>query len=126
MNKSFTEAIFEGPVDLVAQLKPLLPDTDDAHVIATAVASESRFIVTQNLRDYPDHVLSRLGIEAVSFDTFLNLLFAGDPDKVMDGLATIVESKSKPTISLREHLLQLESYSPNFNRKVREYLLNNS
>ena len=126
MNKTFTEAIFEAPVDLVAQLKPILPDTDDAHVVATAIASDSKYIVTQNLRDYPEHVLSQFGIEALSFDSFMSLLFAGDPEEVMRGLSKLIESKSNPTISLREHLLQLESYSQNFNRKVREYLLNNS
>lgn len=126
MNWSFANAVFEAPTELESQLKLSIPDPDDAHVIATAKASESRFIVTQNLRDYPEHVLSPLGIKALSFDAFMSLLFEGDPEKVMKGLSKLIESKSKPKISLREHLLQLESYSPNFNRKVREHVLNNS
>ena len=126
MNWSFTDAVFEAPTELESQLKPLIPDPNDAHVIATAKASKSRFIVTQNLRDYPEHVLSPLGIKAVSFDAFMSLLFEGDPEKVMEGLSKLIESKSKPTISVREHLLQLESYSPNFNRKVREHMFNSS
>lgn len=126
MNKTFNEAIFEAPVDLISQLKPILPDTDDAHVVATAIASDSKYIVTQNLRDYPEHVLSPFGIEALSFDSFMSLLFADGPEDVMRGLSKLIESKSNPTISLREHLLQIESYSQNFNRKVREHLQNNS
>jgi len=124
MNESFTEANYEAPVDLVAQLKPKLPDTDDAHVVATAIASNSKFIITQNLRDYPEHALSPFGIEALSFDSFMSLLFESNPEEVIKGLSKLIESKSNPTISLREHLLQLESYSPSFNRMVREYLLN--
>lgn len=126
MNTFFPNADYEGPNGIVDQLKILVPDSDDAHVIATAIASHSRFIVTENLKDYPVHVLAQFGIEALSFDAFMSLLFEGDPEKVMKGLASLIKSKSRPTISLREHLLQLESYSPNFNRKVREHLPNNS
>jgi predicted nucleic acid-binding protein len=126
MNTFFPNADYEGPIGLESELKLLLPDPDDAHVIATAIASESKFIVTQNLRDYPEHLLSAWGITAISFDAFMIKLFGEDSKKVIEGLSTLIELKSNPTISLREHLLQLESYSPNFNRIVREYLPKNT
>jgi hypothetical protein len=56
-----------------------LPDADDRHVLAAAIHCEASVIVTFNLRDFPETVLSPLGIEALHPDVFIGNLFDLDP-----------------------------------------------
>src|SRR4051812_3938200 len=42
-----------------------LPDRDDRHVLAAALAAHAHCVVTFNLKDFPRQVLAPLGIEAV-------------------------------------------------------------
>ncbi|MBK1617448.1 MULTISPECIES: PIN domain-containing protein [Chromatiaceae] len=48
-----------------------LPDPDDAHVLAAAVAGQTDCIVTDNLRDFPADILNAFEIEAIDPDTFI-------------------------------------------------------
>lgn len=48
-----------------------LPDPDDRHVLAAAIASEADTIVTYNLKDFPAQVLEEHGVVAVHPDEFL-------------------------------------------------------
>lgn len=52
-----------------------LPDPDDVHVVAAAVNAQARFIVTENLKDFPQKRLTGLGLEPISTDAFATLCF---------------------------------------------------
>ena len=49
----------------------LLPDPDDVHVLAAAVAAHAACIVTANLRDFPASTLGPLKMEAIHPDAFI-------------------------------------------------------
>src|SRR5437016_2701661 len=48
-----------------------LPDPDDGHVLAAALACVADVIVTFNITDFPASALSPFGVAAVTPDTFL-------------------------------------------------------
>lgn len=121
MNLTFPLANCDSTIEIEDNVKQLLLDPGDAHVIQTAVASQSNFIVTENLKDFPENLLAQLGIMALSFDSFMSLLFDLDTFRTMHALAVLTSEKINPPVSILEHLFQLEHLSPNFNRKVRAY-----
>lgn len=48
-----------------------LPDPEDDHVLAAAIAAQASVIVTDNLRDFPMRNISPHEIEALSADDFI-------------------------------------------------------
>ena len=78
MDRATRDSLVSGYERLIASLQ--LPDPDDRHVLAAAIAGGCDVIVTQNLADFPDAALQAYGIEAQHPDEFLcqHLGYASD------------------------------------------------
>jgi predicted nucleic acid-binding protein len=66
----------------------VLPDPDDRHVVAAAIRSGVGVIVTHNLPDFPDSVLSRFALEAQLPDDFVLALLDISADLVLEAART--------------------------------------
>ncbi len=60
-----------------------LPDPNDRHVLATAIASNATTIVTSNIRDFPFEELSTLSIRAIHPDDFVSAFIESHPDTII-------------------------------------------
>jgi predicted nucleic acid-binding protein len=69
MNQSVPDALVTQHLPLVDSLR--LPDPDDRHVLAAAIAGHADAIVTFNLKDFPASALAPHGIEAQHPDDFI-------------------------------------------------------
>lgn len=64
-----------------------LPDPDDRHVLAVAIAAKADVIVTWNLRDFPAGALDPHAVACQSPDAFLADLYATRPAALVDSVA---------------------------------------
>jgi hypothetical protein len=85
---------------LVAGLK--LPDPDDRHVLAAAIAGKSSVIVTWNLKDFPAPNLLHYGVTNQSPDDFLTDLDAVFPD-------ALISSAQRARFNLRKTTPPIEA-----------------
>lgn len=60
-----------------------LPDEDDIHVLAAAIAGSADALMTLNVRDFPRHVLGEEGLALVVPDLFLKSLYDENPAPVI-------------------------------------------
>ena len=82
----------------------LLPDENDIHVLATAIAGHADAILTFNAQDFPRHVLAAEGIERRDPDGFLWELLSHHPDAVGAVIARThaeAERRAGQPVSLR-------------------------
>ncbi len=78
MRARWPEAEIDPPPDLAGTLS--LPDPDDRHVLATALAGGAEAILTLNRADFPPRTLARHGVMLRQPDEFLLDLRAGGLD----------------------------------------------
>lgn len=81
MNAAVADCLVLGYEPLMSGLS--LPDPDDHHVLAAAIAAKAEVIVTQNLRDFPSTALSAWDIEAVDADHFVLGLLDSAPGTLL-------------------------------------------
>jgi predicted nucleic acid-binding protein len=85
LRAAFPRALTREHLEIEARLH--LPDPNDHHVLATAIASGADAIVTFNAQDFPGHTLAAEGITRRDPDGFLWELQSRHPGK----MAQIVE-----------------------------------
>ncbi|MCX7288065.1 MAG: PIN domain-containing protein [Rhodobacterales bacterium] len=88
----FPRAVTRAHPEIEARLH--LPDPNDLHVLACAIASGADAIVTFNAQDFPGHVLAAEGIVRRDPDGFLWELQSQHPE-VMAGIVETVRAKAE-------------------------------
>ncbi len=89
---AFPKAVERERPEIEARL--LLPDPNDLHVLATAIAASADAIVTFNAADFPGHVLAEEGIARRDPDGFLWELHSRHPDQ-MNRIIETVRAKAE-------------------------------
>jgi len=81
-----------------------LPDEDDRHVVAAAIAANAPIIVTFNLSDFPSSALAGHGIQAQHPDTFLSQLFDQEPALFVEAIRDLLAGLKHPPRTLAQQL----------------------
>ena len=108
MEAAFEDAMVEGFDDLLS-VGALLPDSDDAHVLAAAIKTRAAMLVTENLKHFPQAALQRLNIEVRSSDAFIADTIALDPGKAVAAIRTMRLRLKKPEKTAEILLLNMEA-----------------
>ena len=88
----FPRALVRDHPEIEARL--VLPDPNDVHVLATAIASGADAIVTFNAQDFPGHILAAEGITRRDPDGFLWELQSRHPE-AMAGIVEAVRARAE-------------------------------
>lgn len=85
-----------------------LPDPDDVHVLAAAIAGGVDCIVTANLRDFPADALLEHRIEAIDPDRFIVDRWLGNPEAAIVAFRQMRARRNRPQSDPREFAQALE------------------
>jgi predicted nucleic acid-binding protein len=107
MNKAVPGCLIHGFEHLIPTLE--LPDPNDRHILAAAIQGEAQYIITFNLRDFPQHSLEPYGIEALHPDIFVSQLIHNNLDMVLFAIKTTRARLKNPPRNATEHLERLHS-----------------
>ncbi len=80
LRAAFPRAVVREQPSIEARLA--LPDPNDIHVLAVAIAGHADCIVTFNAQDFPRHLLAEEGLERRDPDGFLWDMFSRHPGEV--------------------------------------------
>jgi hypothetical protein len=97
-------------------------DPKDRHILAAAVATGAQYIVTLNLRDFPDAVVSTHHLQAIAPDAFLCQLFNKASDVLTQLIQDQTKAQSKPTTTVAQVLQNLALQVPEFARLITAHL----
>lgn len=82
-----------------------LPDTNDEHVLAAAIAGNADALLTFNLRDFPPRTMARFGIVARHPDGFLWEIWCEGSSKVRATVEGVLDefgvSRDRPRAALK-------------------------
>jgi hypothetical protein len=81
-----------------------LPDPDDRHVVAAAIAAGASIILTWNLKDFPAAALKKYGLRRQTPDAFLTGLYDNVPDLVVGSLANARRNLNKSRVSASDFI----------------------
>ncbi len=100
-----------------------LPDPDDRHVVAAAIAAKATLILTWNLRHFPARVLKARGLVRQTPDAFLTDLYDQVPQLLLASLANARRNLSKSGLSAEEFLKVLRQQKlTQLDKRLRRHL----
>ena len=106
MDTKFKSSLAKGYEAIIPTLT--LPDPDDRHILAVAIQTQSSWIVTHNLDDFPKANLHRHKIEALSPDEFVSRLIKKNPRSILQAAKKHRTSLTRPPKTADEYLATLE------------------
>jgi predicted nucleic acid-binding protein len=111
LRAAFPHSVIREHPEIEARL--ILPDPNDRHVLATAIASGADAIVTFNAQDFPGHVLAADGVARRDPDGFLWELQSRHPDdmaRIVETVRAKAEAVSGQPVSLKGLLKRARLY----------------
>ena len=102
MNDALPDATVIGYEDRISTIS--LPDPDDRHVVAAAIAAGASVVPTWNLRDFPPAALKKFGLRRQTPDAFLADLYDRAPVLMVGSLGNARRNLNKSRVSVPEFL----------------------
>jgi hypothetical protein len=102
IDQAIPDCLVTGYDTVVDQL--VLPDPDDRHVVAAAIACSADLIVTFNGNDFPSSALAPYQIEALSPDDFVNRLITLIPETVCRAAMHHRANLQRPSMTVQTYL----------------------
>jgi len=109
MESAFPDAHVSSYESLIDEIT--LPDADDRHVLAAAIKSGAKTIVTNNLKDFPAKSLQPYHITAITADHFVRKLILLDESRALNAFHAQVRNMKNPPLSVSQVLAALEKCS---------------
>ena len=106
MNDALPTAMVSGYEGHLSRVT--LPDPNDRHVLAAAIAANASLILTWNLRHFPTSELKKFGLRRMTPDAFLSDLFDQLPQLVTNSFANARQNLNKSRVSASEFIGILE------------------
>ena len=106
INAAVPDCLVENYEVLIESLN--LPDSDDRHVLAAAIAGHADAIVTSNLKDFPASVLKQYDLEAQHPDDFNMNQFELLPFEALGVMKKIRARMKNPSLSASELIQAVE------------------
>ena len=107
MDAHARDCVVEGFEHLIESIP--LPDPNDRHVVAAAIAGKASKIVTFNMSDFPTRATTPFGIKAVSPDNFICELLDLSESAVCTAVRNLRQSLRNPPKTASEVLERLEA-----------------
>lgn len=111
MDKNVPECLVSSYEHRIANLE--LQDKDDRHVLAAAIESSAKIIITANLRDFPDDKLQGTSVIAKHPDDFICELLDDYEDTgerlLIDSITAIKNRLKNPEVTWDEYFSTLEN-----------------
>lgn len=121
MDRAIPDCLVTGYEGLIDRLG--LPDPNDNHILAAAIRCAAQMIVTFNLRDFPEEILEKYGIEAMHPDAFVEHQLGLHQGVVISAAKKHRLALKNPTKSPEEYLTTLAGQGLVVTAdKLREYL----
>lgn len=106
--KAFPDAMVQHYESLIEGLS--LPDEKDRHILAAAIKTNANLIVTNNLKDFPQHLLEPYGLSAKSADDFLTDIIDINTGVAIEAFRELVLHRRNPAM---DEYAVLERYRKN-------------